>query len=145
MSAPKGIIVALYLFTPDDDLAHEFAAGLDSEGLDNNVRHARSIAELKALTHPDQQADAYLVLLDMRGPNVDARKFLTDAQRQGAAAPPVVVIIADRDDETAGLGDFKNMIAGRISSIKPAGEFVKLIDAALSGNWTMEQAPHRPD
>lgn len=118
---------------------------LDAEGLDNTVQRAGSVGELKALVSPDKQIGPHLVLLDMREPNSEGRKFLTEAQRQRTTPPPVVIVIADRDNETAALEDFGNMIAGRISSIEPGRDFVKLIDVALSTNWSLEPASDPPE
>lgn len=138
MSASQGSVVALYLLTQDNDLAENFVTGLDAEGLDNKVQRASAGASLIAAIDARKRITPYIIVLDMRSPNADAHRFLADAQRKYSATPPVVVIVADRDDETASLDAFANMIAGRISSNEPAKDFVKLTEVTLSKSWSIE-------
>lgn len=140
MTATRGTVVALYLFTQDDALASSFVEGLQAKGLENEVRRAQSISDIKASSQTESEDDPYLVLLDMRPPNAEAISYLTSAQRQKTAPQPVVVVIADEDDEETSFETYRNLIAGKISPVEPANGFVELLDAAFSENWSIEPA-----
>lgn len=140
MSAKPNEIVSLCLLTQDSALVDDFVKGLIEQGLDNTVHHVTSGARAFDFMNAQATTKPYLVLLDIRAPNTNARTFLAEASLRNQSTPPIVIVIADRDDEMAITLEHKNMVAGRISSIDPAEDFIKLVDVALSSNWALEAA-----
>lgn len=143
MKEDTGEAVVFCLITSDDWLESAIVEGLSAAGLDNEVFRVPRQAAAKGDTGGGTHDAARLVLLDMRIPNDRARLFLNEAQRHHSVSPPVVVLIADRDDETEGLDKHANMIAGRISSTQPADELLHLVQHALADNWSMEEVSER--
>ncbi len=144
MKQGAGEAVVFCLITSDDWLESAIVEGLAAGGLDNEVFRVPRQAAAKGDTGTGTHNSARLILLDMRSPNERARLFLNEAQRHHPDAPPVVILIADRDEETEGLDRHTNMIAGRISSSQPADELLNLVQNALSDNWSMEDVVERP-
>ncbi len=138
MSSADGTAVLLCLVTQDNDLERTLADGLDAAGLENDIRRMTLTDAPDQLAGSEIADAASLILLDMRPPNTDARAFLGALQRQSEITPPVVILIADRDEETKGLDAHARMIAGRISSDTPAEDLTRLVDYVLADNWTIE-------
>jgi len=138
MSAHEDEAVSLCLITRDNDRAADFIDGLAKEGLDNDVHRMESSTHLYAYIETRIQAEPFLIVMDMRAPNIESRSILKEIERRYVSTLPVVIVIADRDDETAALEPHKNMVAGRISSYEPAQDFIRLIDSALSSNWSLK-------
>lgn len=139
MTQNQGDAVVFCLITNDDWLESAIVEGLTASGFENEVYRVPQKVAAAGDTGTSGNEAARLVLLDMRPPSELARMFLNEAQRRNSVARPIVITIADRDDETEGLDRHANMIAGRISSTHPADDLLRLVDEALSDNWTVEQ------
>lgn len=138
MSEDDGHPVQFYLLTRDADLASRLAEDMADAQLGNELSHGRAPSDvISLLDHAETRAPG-LVLVDMRAPNGDALAFLNEVQDRDDARTPIVVAIADRDEETAPLSAHRNIVAGRISSDLPGPDLVRLIDSSFPANWTIE-------
>lgn len=138
MSTESQQVVMLCLSTTDSVLADEFTAGLAEQGLENTIHHVAPGAPTLEFLSKESAAEPHLILLDIREPNADACSFLAEVAQNRDTARPVVIVIADRDDEMAIVVQYESIVAGRISSTNSAEEFVALIGEALSSNWSFE-------
>lgn len=135
MALFDGKPVELFLLTRDDRLEEMLRSGLENE--------VRRIDEAAAGTGniPDDEDTPQLILVDMRLPNTQARACLAAMNRRSITVAPLIILIADRDEETEGLGAYTRMIGGRISSDMPVEDLTRLVDNVLADNWAIEDLP----
>ncbi|MBO6783977.1 MAG: hypothetical protein JJ899_11995 [Alphaproteobacteria bacterium] len=140
MAASNGKAVELCLLTEDDSLETAVTDGLENGGLRNRVYRLDKTASAKGAVASSHDAPC-LFLIDMRAPNTDARVYLSAMSRQRNPGPPIIVLVADNEEDTEGLDTYARIICGQISPQAPVDDLVGLVHNVLPENWDIEPGP----